>query len=93
MDKCLQDFIGDVAYNSRVVLERLGPLTQINTLYAGTPDYDTRITQSEIDEVPLFLDAQLTATDVADACYALEQIRAAMNNAIAALTVLGHLNT
>lgn len=91
MDAPLSNFVSRAGNYARAELDLYGDLTQQNVLWAGTPDYDARITQQEIDSVPAFAAAGLTAQQVADAVYALEQIRGIITNALPALTVLAHL--
>lgn len=91
MENVLQNFISVTGREARAQLDRYGDLTQQNVLWLGTPDYDTRITQEGIDSVASFADAGLTLTQVADAVYALEQIRGIMTAAMPELTVLAGL--
>ena len=91
MDAVLQNFVSKTAQLSREQLARYGDLAQQNVLWAGSPDYAERITQEEIDSVPSFAQAGLTAAQLADAVYALEQIRGVMTNALPALAVLAQL--
>lgn len=73
------------------MLSRLGPLLELNTLWAGSPNYDALITQAEIDSVPAFVDAGLTAQELADGLFALAVIKDTINNALPALTVLARM--
>ena len=91
MDAVLQSFISKAAQHARAELALYGELAQQNVLWAGTPDYQGRITQDAIDEVPSFAGAGLTAEQLADAVYALEQIRGIMTDALPALAVLAGL--
>lgn len=91
MENVLCNFISNTSNRAKTQLGEYGELTQQNVLWAGTPDYATRITQEGIDSVPSFADAGLTKQQVADAVYALEQIRGIMTNAMPALTVLAGL--
>jgi hypothetical protein len=91
MEKVLQDFISRCGNYAKDELALYGDLAQQNVLWAGSPGYNARITQDAIDEVPSFAGAGLTAAQVADAVYALEQIRGIITNALPALTVLANL--
>jgi hypothetical protein len=84
-----QDFVSDTAKACKALLDQYGALQQLNVLWAGSPDYDALITQGEIDEVPSF--AGLTATQLADAEFALASIKDTITNALPALTVLSNL--
>ncbi len=86
-----QNFISTVAFNARIAMDRYGELTQQNVLWSGSPNYDELITQEEIDTVERFHGAGLTTQHLADAVYALEQIRGILTNAMPALTVLAKL--
>lgn len=86
-----QSFIRDSQTESDFMLSRLGPLLQLNTLWAGSPNYDGLITQQEIDSVPEFVAAGLTVQELADAEFALATIKDTINNALPALTVLAKL--
>jgi hypothetical protein len=91
MENCLQNFISNVAKECRANLEEYGDLAQLNVLWAGSPDYDARITQAEIDSVPMFHDMQLTTAQLADAAYALEQIRGIITAALPAFSILAQI--
>jgi hypothetical protein len=91
MNSAYQNFISDVSNKCKTELDIYGDLAQINVLWAGSPNYDALITQIEIDTVPSFLGAGLTTQQLADATYALEQIRTILTNALPALTVLANL--
>lgn len=91
MDATRQDFISRMGRDAKTLLDLYGPLTQQNTLWAGTPAYNTDIDQAAIDSVESFAGAELTAQQVADAAYAMEQIRGILTNAMPALTVLANL--
>ncbi len=91
MSAAHQNFVSQTAYRARVMLDQIGPLEQLNTLWAGTPNYDELITQEEIDSVASFAGAGLTAQNVADAEFALATIKGQIDNAMVALTVLASL--
>lgn len=91
MENVLQNFISRCGNYAKAELDMYGNLAQQNVLWAGTPAYNTRITQAAIDGVQSFADAGLTEAQVADAVYALEQIRGIITNALPALTVLANL--
>lgn len=91
MENVLQNFISRIGNEAKSQLAHYGDLTQQNVLWLGTPDYINRITQEGIDSVPSFADAGLTYQNVADAAFALEQIRVLLTNAMPALTVMANL--
>lgn len=86
-----QQFVVDSSYEARVLLERLGPLLQLDVLWAGAANYDGLIDQASIDTVPNFAEADLTETDLADAEFALATIKSTLSNALPALTKLAKL--
>lgn len=91
METVHQNFISRMSNEARTMLDQYGALSQQNVLWSGTPDYQHLITQAEIDSVPSFNGANLTTQNLADAAYALEQIRGILTNALPALTVLANL--
>jgi hypothetical protein len=84
-----QNFISQSGAQAKKLLDMYGDLQQINVLWAGSPDYDTLITQGEIDEVESF--AGLTAAQLADAEFAMATIKDTITNALPALAVLSNL--
>lgn len=86
-----QNFISRTSYTSKRLLDLYGELQQLNTLWAGVPDYDAEITQGEIDTVPSFLDAELAYQTLADAEFALASIMTTITNALPALTEIAAL--
>jgi hypothetical protein len=74
-----QDFVVRVGAACKAILDLQGSVTQLDILYNGTPDWDTLITDEEINGVPSFAAIGLTAQDVADALYQLNQIRNQVN--------------
>lgn len=91
MNSAHQNFISDEGRIAKLFLAEYGNLAQQNVLWAGAPSYQTLITQADIDSVPSFAGAGLTHQQIADAAYALEQVRTILTNALPALTVLAHL--
>lgn len=75
MDNCLQNYISIEGQIARTLSDLIDLLTFQNTLWAGTPDYDTRITQIEIDTVPTFVSLGLTRDNLTNFAYVREQIR------------------
>lgn len=84
-----QNFISDTSQQCQKLLDMYGDLSQLNVLWAGSPNYDALITQGEIDTVPSL--AGLTTTHLADAEFALATIKDTISNALVALTVLANL--
>lgn len=74
-----QNLIVNVGAACRVLLDIQDNIEQIDILYNGTPDWDTLITDQKIDGVPSFAAIGLTAQDVADAIYQLNQVRSLVN--------------
>ena len=91
MSSAHQNFVSDEGRLAKKFLDEYGDMVQQNVLWAGTPSYSTLITQEEIDSIPSFAGAGLTKQELADACYALEQMRTIMTNAMTALTVMSKL--
>ena len=91
MSAAHQDFISKTSNEANRLLDFLSEETQLNVLWAGTPNYQTLITQEEIDSVESFAGAGLTVQNVADAQYAMASIQTAVTNALVALTILGNL--
>jgi len=91
MDAVHQNFISSTSSTAKTFLDKFGELTQLNVLWAGTPDYDTIITQELIDSVPSFHSAGLTVAQLSDTLYVLELIRTQLSNALPALTVMARL--
>lgn len=91
MDAVLERFVRDAGNQARQVLEQYGALTVQNTLWSGTPDYSTRIDGAALATVDDFVSAGLTDAVLSDGIYALEQVRAAVTNALAALSVLSQV--
>lgn len=74
-----QNMIVDVGAICQKILDVQGSISEIDILYNGTPDWDTLITDEEINGIPSFAAIGLTAQDVADAIYQLNQIRTQVN--------------
>lgn len=91
MSSAHQNFVSETAARCRVLLAEYGELSQLNVLWAGTPNYDALITQEEIDSVPSFQGAGLTTQNLADAEFALATILGNINNSLVALTILANL--
>lgn len=70
-----QNLISDVGIVCRTLLDIQGSIEQINILYNGSPDWDTLITDEEINGVPSFVEIGLTAADVADAIFQINAVR------------------
>lgn len=73
------------------LLEMKGTIDQIDVLYSGSPNWDSLITDGEIAEVPSFVEAGLTAANVADAVYILKLIRDNVNSNLPAIVMLANL--
>jgi hypothetical protein len=86
-----QQFVKDTGRASQIVLDIYGLLTQLDVLWAGTPNYDALITQGEIDATPALAGQGLTATTLGDAEFALASIKTTVTNALPALTVVARL--
>lgn len=73
------------------LLDLLGTLDQLNSLWAGSPSYQTLITQAQINLQDQYAAAGLTTQNVADAEYALATIKTTLENALVALSVLANI--
>ncbi len=91
MSAAHQNFVSNTAEQARELLKFFAEETQLNVLWAGAPNYQAAITQAEIDSVSSFAGAGLTAQQLADAQYAMEQVNTTIENALVALTVLANL--
>ena len=69
-----QDLISTAANATAVIDNLLNKIDQIDTLYNGTADYDTLITDLEIATVSSFANAGLTKADLDATIYALKMI-------------------
>lgn len=83
------NFISNSSNVAKVLLDQYGMLVQLDVLWAGSPNYDTTITQADLDSVASF--SGLTTTTLGDAEFALAGIKTAIGNALAALTELANL--
>ena len=91
MNTAHQNFVSETSREAKRLLEFFAEETQLNILWAGTPDYQSLITQEEIDSVGSFSGAGLTVQDLADTQYAMANINTAIENAIVAMTMLASL--
>ena len=91
METPLKSFVEGVGNQSRQQLEQYGALTIQNALWAGTPNYDALIDATAIATEPDFVAAGLTTAQLADAMYALEQIRSIITAALPALAILAQV--
>lgn len=64
-----QDHISRLAQLAQLFVDIRNDLYQQNYEWNGAPDFDTDITQEEIDEIPTFAAAGLTVADVQEANY------------------------
>lgn len=86
------NFISKTSGISKALLDQTySLLIQLDALWAGTPDYDTLITQANINTVASLLGAGLTTTNIADALFALAAIKTSITNALPAFTVMASL--
>ena len=85
------NFISRSGGASKALLNLYSELVQLDQLWAGAPNYDTTITQGDIDSIPSFAESGLTATVLGDAEFALAGIKTAITNALTALTVMANL--
>lgn len=91
MEAPLKNFVEGVGNQARQQLEQYGALTVQNALWAGTPNYDALIDATAIATEADFVAAGLTAAQLADAIYALEQIRGIVTAALPALSILAQV--
>ena len=90
MNPAYKKFIQISSNHARVLFNNYGPLAEQNILWAWAAQYQTKITQGEIDSDPELAAAGLTVQNVADALYALALIKTAIDNAMPALTILAN---
>lgn len=84
-----QDLITDVGSVCRTLLDMQGQIEQIDILYNGAPDWDSLITDEEIDGVPSLAAIGLTAANVADAIFQIKTVRTqVMTGNLTALVML-----
>lgn len=86
-----QDLISRTGRVCKQLLDLKGTIDQIDVLYSGSPDWDSLITQPEIDEVASFLQANLTVANVADTIYILKLIRDNVNSNLPAMVMLANV--
>lgn len=91
MSSAHQNFISREGQLAKLLLDQYGELAEQNVLWAGSPTYQTLITDEEIATVQSFAGAGLTHQNMADAAYVMEQIRTLLTNGLPALTVLANL--
>lgn len=70
-----QDMVSRMAQMLDWLLDNEGEINRFDILYSDTPNWDTDITQDEINEVASFAAIGLTTTDIATALYVLKQVR------------------
>lgn len=64
-----QDHIANLANVAKKFKEMYPELVLLNDEWNGTPDFDTNITQPEIDAIPSLLEANITTTDLTEVNY------------------------
>lgn len=77
-------FLREAKSTSQAALQLLGTLVKLDSLWNGTPNYDTSITQAEIDSVTSLFESGYTTAEIADALYTLSIIKT---------TIMEHLPT
>ena len=65
-----QNFINKVSQIAKKELELRALILEADTLYNGDPNWDTLITQQEIDTVSAYVAAGVTPQRIADVIYA-----------------------
>lgn len=86
-----QNLVSKAGNLCKQLLEMKGVIDQIDVLYSGSPNWDSLITDSEIAEVGSFVEAGLTAANVADAVYILKLVRDNVNSNLPAMVVMANL--
>lgn len=89
MNPSEQRYIMDNSATAKALLDLYGILAQQNTLYYGAPDYDSGITQEEIDATPAF--AGLQKADLDGSQSVQSNIFNLITAALPSLTVLANL--
>lgn len=69
-----QNHITRLAQFAQAMVDMRNTVYQLNYQWNGAPDFDTTITQAEIDEVPSFAAAGLTKTDMVEVEYVASQL-------------------
>lgn len=87
-----QDLISKTGRVCKQLLDLKGTIDQIDVLYSGSPDWDSLITQPEIDEVASFLQSNLTVGNVADAIYICKLVRDNVSSNLPAMVMLANLS-
>lgn len=68
-------FLHEAKTEAQMQLLRLGQLTKLDALWAGAPDYDTTITQADLDGVTSLAESEYTIAEITEALYALGVIK------------------
>ena len=74
MEAPQQNFISRVANQARLLRDSQALSNECDVLYNGTADYDTLITQEQINSVASFANAGLTKTDLDAVVYILKMV-------------------
>lgn len=81
-----QDFVTNSRNACATLLNMYEALKELDTLWAGTSDYDTLVDQAFLDSVASF--GGLTTTQLADAEFALSTIKGQIESSYVALLIL-----
>ncbi len=84
-------FLHNARSAAQALTQQIGPLTSIDALWAGAPNYDALITQAEIDSVTSMLESGYTIAEITDALYALAVIKGVILDHLPALSRLADL--
>ncbi len=85
------NFVNKTAITAQAFLDLYGALSELNVLWAGTPDYKDAITQDDLNSVPAFADCGLTTAQLADVEYCIGQIVGLLSAQLPSLSVVGNI--
>ncbi len=85
------NFVNKSAIAAQALLDLYGDLSQLNTLWAGTPDYQHGIVQADLNSVPAFADCGLTVAQLTEVEYAIGQIVGLLSSKLPDLSVLANI--
>lgn len=72
-----QNLVSNVGKTCQKLSDLLNMIDEIDTLFNGDPNYDSLITDDEVDGLPSigsFKEAEITAQNVTDAIYIIKQV-------------------
>lgn len=85
------NFVMKSSISAQALLALYGDLSQLNVLWAGSPDYQHGITQTDLDSYPAFEDCGLTVAQLTEVEYAIGQIVGLLTNKLPDLSVVANI--